>query len=167
MTTLTFYQITRQIMPYVDVSNQKSHQQYFQGYIQQYIDDGLCFKINRFYGFNFLAAILSPLYFIINGLYVGLLCYLLLCTLLFNLIIYFNIPYIPIIAVNMLVAGLIANYFVILKLETGIKWIGKKKQKIEDIVEYTGYYMNSYFLYSIIGFPLTFVLTYLLYQTVP
>lgn len=121
---LDSYSIQYHLIDSAELSNYESTNDYFFYYLRQYKNDGMNFRLNRFYGFNFSAFFLGPLYYMYNGLFAGLFFTLMFMVIFFNSINIFIpqiLPYLPLFMVGNTICGFFANYFVIMKHEANIK----------------------------------------------
>ncbi len=136
------------------LSKYDSSNEYYWFYIKQYIQDHLSFKLNRFYGFNFVAFFFGPLFYMYNAMYGGLFVSLLLTLFTFNLIDLFA-PFllgnIPIFLIGNMYCALLANYFVILKHRDRIYDSLKYTKELPTLLDYVGKLNTKYKFLNLLG----------------
>ena len=154
------------------VSSYESTNDYYKCYLSQYKKDGFRFKLNRFYGFNFSTLFLGPIFYMYNGLFLGLFWTFLLTVVFVNFTtIYtpFIYEYFNMIFVGNIVSAIFANYFMVLKFENNLKTSIKYSNNEQKILEYTYNRSDKFKFFNIIMMiPYCFFLFYLIgYLTNP
>lgn len=124
----------------IDISKSKTNNEYYHYYMKQYKKDNFKFKINRFYGFNFPALFLGPIYYMYSGLYVGLFVVLLLTLMTTQVL--FNIyplifKFVPMFLVGNIIGAFLANYFVLLKSVYNFNQSLKYTKDKQLLIQYT------------------------------
>lgn len=150
----------------VDISKSKTNNEYYHYYMGQYKKDNFNFKLNRFYGFNFPALFLGPIYYMYSGLYVGLFIVLLLNLMITQLL--FNISplifkFIPMFLIGNIIGAFLANYFVLLKSVYNFNQSLKYTKDKQLLIQYTeNLNTKKKWLNIIISIPYSIFLFYLL-----
>ena len=139
-TKLDYFSLLWNTIELIGISKSKDNNEYYHYYMKQYKADNFKFKINRFYGFNFPALFLGPIYYMYSGLYAGLFVVLVLNLMITELL--FNISplifkFVPMFLIGNIIGAFLANYFVLLKSIYNFNQSLKYTQDKQLLIQYT------------------------------
>ena len=158
------YSLKYNLIDNIDISKNKNSNEYYHQYMSKYKKNRFMFKLEQFYGFNFLAFILGPVFYMYSGLFAGLFSTLLITMLVIQFLTYFSpfvFNFIPYFLMSNLICGFFANYFIILKAESNFEKSTKYTKSIPLLIEYTEKLNTKFkFLNIIMAIPYSIFLFY-------